>query len=125
MKNYTLLRITAIVLEAIGYMFLFGGLILAMLVFGFSFSVLPESMIRFIPSSIVGLIVFIVWIYTFGPILIIAHVIKVCLHSYDNTEKILEIVKLNSANNNTPRFKEDSSSLPKSRQSINDYYANR
>jgi hypothetical protein len=127
MKRYTLLRITAIVLEVIGYLVLFGGLLLGVMIFAFSYNVLPTQL-RLLPSALLGTVGFVIWIFTFGHFLVIAHVIQVCLRSHDNTEQILDYLKIEKVVANSSVIKEET---PLSKwlkenpdKGVNDYYAN-
>jgi hypothetical protein len=125
MKRYTLLRITAIIFEVIGYIVLFGGLLLGVMIFAFSYNVLP-SQFRLLPSALLGTVGFVIWIFTFGHFLVIAHVIQVCLRSHDNTEQILDFLKAETVakdyatNEETPLSKwlKDNPS-----KGVNDYYS--
>ena len=127
MKRYTLLRITAIVLEVIGYLVLLGGLLLGVMIFAFSYNVLPTQF-RLLPATFIGLAGFVIWIFTFGHFLIIAHVIQVCLRSYDNSEQILDYLKTEKIVPVEYTIKEET---PLSKwlkenpdKGVNDYYAN-
>lgn len=126
MKRYTLLRVTAIILEVIGYLILVGGLLLAIMIFAFSYNVLPAQF-RFLPATLIGFAGFVIWIFTFGHFLIIAHVIQVCLRSYDNSEQILDYLKTEKVVTGDYTFKEET---PLSKwlkenpdKGVNDYYA--
>lgn len=89
MKKYTLLRISAIILEIVGYIILAGGIILGLLTFVFSYSILPKEL-KLFSSSVVSFIVFIIWMFAYGFPLILAYIIQVSLHAYDNTNLILQ-----------------------------------
>lgn len=97
MKKYTLLRTSAIILEIVGYIILAGGVILGLLTFVFSYSILPKEL-KLFSSSVVSFIVFIIWMFAYGFPLILAHIIQVSLHAYDNTNLILQ--KLEAAYHN-------------------------
>ena len=98
MKRYTILRITATIMEILGYLILLSGLLLAIMIFGFSYSILPQEY-KFFSSAIFGIAVFAVWIFSFGHLLIIAQLIKVSLHAYDNTDIILQRTLTSLPNN--------------------------
>lgn len=126
MKRYALLRITAIILEVIGYLVLVGGLLLAVMIFAFSYNVLPAQS-RLLPATLVGFAGFVIWIFTFGHFLIIAHVIQVCLRSYDNSEQILDYLKTEKIVTSDYTIKEET---PLSKwlkenpdKGVNDYYS--
>jgi len=125
MKRYTLLRITAIILEVIGYVVLAGGLLLGVMIFAFSYNILPTQF-KLLSSSLLGVFGFTIWIFTFGHFLIIAHIIQVCLHSYDNSEKIIDLLKTelvvhsSSIKEETPLSKWLKENPDKG---VNDYYA--
>lgn len=89
MKKYTLLRISAFILEIVGYIILGGGVVLGLLTFVFSYSILPKEL-KLFSSSVVSFIVFIIWMFAYGFPLILAHIIQASLHAYDNTNLILQ-----------------------------------
>src|SRR5690606_30054955 len=91
-KKYTLLRISAIILEIVGYIILAGGAVLGLLAFAFKYNFLPEGF-YLLSSSIVSVGVFIIWMFAYGFPLILAHIIQVSLHAYDNTNLILQRLK--------------------------------
>lgn len=97
MKRYTILRITATLMEILGYLILFSGLLLSMMIFGFSYRI-PSQEHNFFSSAIFGIVVFVVWIFLFGHLLIVAQLIKVSLHAYDNTNTILHRTLTNTSN---------------------------
>lgn len=98
MKRYTILRITATLIEILGYLILLFGLLLSIMIFGFSYSILPQEY-NFFSSAIFGIVVFVVWIFSFGHLLVIAQLIKVSLHAYDNTDIILQRTLTTPPNN--------------------------
>jgi hypothetical protein len=125
MKRYTLLRIAAIILEVLGYLILVGGLLLGIMIFAFSYNVLPTQA-RLFSSALFGIAGFTIWIFTFGHFLIIAHVIQVCLRSYDNTEQILDYLKAGAVvNDHAPKGETHLSKWLKANpdKGVNDYYS--
>ncbi len=97
MKRYTILRITATLMEILGYLILLFGLLLSVMIFGFSYNILPQEY-KFFSSAIFGIVVFVVWIFSFGHLLVVAQLIKVSLHAYDNTDIILQRTLTNPPN---------------------------
>lgn len=97
MKKYTLLRISAIILEIVGYIMLAGGVMLGLLTFVFSYSILPKEL-KLFSSSVLSFIVFVIWMFASCFPLILAHSIQVSLHAYDNTNRILQ--KLETTHHN-------------------------
>lgn len=130
MKKYTLLRISAIILEIVGYIILAGGVILGILTFVFSYSILPKEL-KLFSSSVVSFIAFIIWMFAYGFPLILAHIIQVSLHAYDNTNLILQKLEAtyhigkdeqtliqSSANNEVAQWMKNNPG-----KGLNDYYS--
>lgn len=129
MKKYTLLRISAVVLEILGYIILAAGIILGLLTFAFSYNVLPEEL-NFLSSTGVSIIVFVVWMFAYGFPLILAHIIQVCLHAYDNTKLILKKMEATHHNKNEAPLSQSSTNSEITQwlkgnpgKGLNDYYS--
>lgn len=129
MKRYTILRITSTLMEILGYLILLFGLLLAIMIFGFSYSILPQEY-KFFSSAFFGIVVFVVWIFSLGHLLVIAQLIKVSLHAYDNTDIILQRTMLAPPKNNEQPLIQPSANSEVAQwmknnpgKGLNDYYS--
>lgn len=95
MKRYKLLRIIAICFEVFSYVKLIAGLLISILLvggFNFAFLTLLPTRIACVLSSTIGFIFLIATLISFAITIAIAQIINVVLHSYDNSNKILDLI---------------------------------